>query len=85
MGNKTIDRMMQGSNLLSWLQVDDPAADKRNRVVQRSGLGMVLSPVVADYLSESAGDVVWLLMSDREVVMHIVGLGVVGMGIAGWS
>ena len=77
--------MKQGSNLQSSLQVDGPVADRRYKVVRRSGLGMALIPVVGDCQLESVGGVVLLLMWDREVVMHIVGLGVVERGIVGWS
>lgn len=77
--------MTQDSNLQSSLQVVDPAADKRYRVVRRSGLGMALSPAAVGYPSKSVGDVVLWPMWDREVVVHIVGLGVVEMGIVGWS
>lgn len=85
MVTKTIGKMTQGSNLQSSPQVDVPVADKRYKVVRRSGLGMGLIPVVGDYPLESVGGVVLLLMWDRGVVMHIVGLGVVGKGIVGWS
>lgn len=85
MVTELIGKMKQGSNLQSSLQVDGPVADKRYKVVRRSGLGMALIPVVGDYRLESVGGVALLLMWDRGVVMHIVGLGAVEEGIVGWS
>jgi hypothetical protein len=84
MVTKLIGKMKQGSNLQSSLQVDGSVADKRYKVVRRSGLDTALIPVVGDCPLESVGGVVLLLMWDREVVMHIVELEAVGKGIVGW-